>query len=119
MAQPPYKRQICSYDIVEVSAENYLLVEQQGEMYFCNARCLYLWAVQFVTSSHRPGEQKNLVVELLAPSGEHRRFLRFLALAQWSAANALQGDANPWRENGIKLAESLSDRNGAIESKRA
>jgi hypothetical protein len=104
MTQPAHKRRICSYDMVEVSAESFLLVEEQGEMYFCNARCLGLWAVHFVTNPHRPEEQKNLaVVELSAPSGERRRFAHFLAVAQWSAANALQGDANPWLENGTKL----------------
>jgi hypothetical protein len=55
--------------MVEVSAESYLLVEEQGEMYFCNARCLCLWAVHFVTNLHCSEEQKNLAVELLAPSG--------------------------------------------------
>jgi hypothetical protein len=61
-------------------------------------------AWHFVTNPHRPEEQKNLaVVELSAPSGERRRFAHFLAVAQWSAANALQGDANPWLENGTKL----------------
>jgi hypothetical protein len=60
--------------------------------------------MHFVTNPHRPEEQKNLaVVELSAPSGERRRFAHFLAVAQWSAANALQGDANPWLENGTKL----------------
>jgi hypothetical protein len=34
--------------MVEVSAESYLLVEEQVEMYFCNARRLCLWAVHFV-----------------------------------------------------------------------
>jgi len=90
--------------MAEVPPEGYVLAEEQGEMYFCNARCLCLWAVHFVTNPHRPEEQKNLaVVELSAPSGERRRFAHFLAVAQWSAANALQGDANPWLENGTKL----------------
>lgn len=86
-----------------MSEESYLLLEEQGEMYFCNARCLCLWAVQFVTSPHRPEEQKNVAVVLTAPSGERRRFDHFLALAQWSAANALQGDTNSWHENGVRL----------------
>jgi len=41
---------------VTVSAQSYLLVEEQGEMYFCNARYLCLWAVHFVTCPHRPEE---------------------------------------------------------------
>jgi hypothetical protein len=104
MTQPARKRRICSYDMMEVPVDSYMLVEEQGEMYFCNARCLCLWAVQFVTSPHRPDEQKNLAVDLTAPSGERRQFADVLALAQWSAANALQGAANPWHENGITLA---------------
>jgi hypothetical protein len=41
--------------------------------------------------------------ELTMPSGERRNFTDFIEAAQWSAANALQGDSNPWRENGIKV----------------
>ena len=33
MTQFIHKRRICSYDMVEVSAESYLLVEEQGRMY--------------------------------------------------------------------------------------
>jgi len=44
------KRRVCSFDMAEVSPEGYVLAEEQGEMYFCNARCLCLWAVHFVTN---------------------------------------------------------------------
>lgn len=53
--------------MAEVSQEGYVLAEVQGEMYFCNARCLCLWAVHFVTSSHRPEEQKRIACELTMP----------------------------------------------------
>jgi beta-glucuronidase len=41
-----------------VPPEGYVLAEEQGEMYFCNARCLCLWAVHFVTNPRRSEEQK-------------------------------------------------------------
>jgi hypothetical protein len=72
-------------------------------MYFCNARCFCLWSVQFLTNPHRPDEQKALAFEMSTPSGERRRFANLLEVAQWSSANALKGDTNPWLENGIKL----------------
>ena len=103
MTQPAHKRRICSYDMAEVPPEGYVLAEEQGEMYFCNARCLCLWAVHFVTNPRRSEEQKRIACELTMPSGERRKFTDFIEAAQWSAANALQGDSNPWRQNGIKV----------------
>src|ERR1700738_2676506 len=90
MTQHAHKRRICSYDMVEVPPEGYVLAEEQGEMYFCNARCLCLWAVHFVTNPRRSEEQKRIACELTMPSGERRRFTDFIEAAQWSAANALQ-----------------------------
>jgi hypothetical protein len=43
--------------MAEVPPEGYVLAEEQGEMYFCSARCLCLWAVHFVTNP--PGAPKN------------------------------------------------------------
>jgi hypothetical protein len=37
------------------------------------------------------------------PSGERRRFTDFIEAAQWSTANALQGDSNPWHKNGTTV----------------
>jgi hypothetical protein len=74
-------------------------------MYFCTARCLCLWAVQFVTNPRRPKEQKKIPCELAMPSGERRRFADFIEAAQWSAANALMGDTNPWFTNGTKISD--------------
>jgi hypothetical protein len=89
--------------MTEVTPQGYVLVEDQGEMYFCNARCLCLWAMHFVTNPRRSEEQKKISCERTMPSGEQRRFANFIEAAQWSAANALQGDSNPWYRNGIKL----------------
>jgi len=100
MMQPAGKRRVCSFDMAEVTPQGYLLAEEQGEMYFCNARCLCLWAVYFVTNPRRTEEQKKIACDLTMPSGERRRFADFIEAAQWSAANALQGDSNPWLANG-------------------
>jgi hypothetical protein len=89
--------------MVEVPPDGYVLAEEQGEMYFCNARCLCLWAVQFVLNPRRSEEQKRTACELTMPSGERRRFADFIEAAQWSAANALMGDANPWLTNGTPI----------------
>lgn len=96
MTQAASKRRVCSFDMAEVTPQGYVLAEEQGEMYFCNARWLCLWAVHFVTNPQRSEEQKKITCELTLPSGERRRFADFREAAQWSAANALQGKFNPW-----------------------
>jgi hypothetical protein len=97
------KRRVCSFDMADVPPDGYVLSEEQGEMYFCNARCLCLWAVHFVTNPRRSEEQKRTACELTMPSGERRSFADFIEAAQWSAANALMGDANPWLTNGTLI----------------
>ena len=99
------KRRVCSFDMAEVPPQAYLLAEEQGSMYFCNARCFCLWAVQFVTHPRRIEEQKRVACELTTPFGERRRFADFVEAAQWSAANALQGQSNPWLANGSAIPE--------------
>jgi hypothetical protein len=74
-------------------------------MYFCNARCLCLWAMHFVTNPRRSEEQKRVACELTMPSGERRKFTDFIEATQWSAANTLQGYSNPWRTNGGHLTK--------------
>jgi hypothetical protein len=103
MNQITPKRRLCSYDMVEVAAEAYVLAEEQGHMYFCDARCLCLWAVHFVTNPRRSEEQKRIACEMTTPSGERRKFTDFIEAAQWSAANALEGASNPWLDNGTPL----------------
>jgi hypothetical protein len=107
MTEPANKRRVCSFDMAEVSLEGYLLAEEQGEMSFCNALCLCLWAVHFVTNPRRSEEQKKIACELTMPSGERRRFADFIEAAQWSAANALRSDSNPWLANGTTVAERI------------
>jgi hypothetical protein len=48
-------------------------------------------------------EQKRIACELTMPSGERRKFMHFIEAAQWSAANALGGDTNPWFAKGAPV----------------
>ena len=41
----PNKRRVCSFDMAEVPSGGYVLADAEGEMYFCNSRCLCLWSV--------------------------------------------------------------------------
>lgn len=96
------KRRICSYDIVEVPQDCYVLREEGGEMYFCNPRCLFLWAGTFVTK-HTPADSKiSTAFEMNEPSGQIRHFESLVSVAQWAAANALDGSGTVWFENGRK-----------------
>jgi len=89
MSQSASKRRICSYDMVEVRPDGYLLTETEGEMYFCNARCLCVWAVQLATRPNLADGRKLPGVQLTQPTGEQRAFADVEELAKWSVANAL------------------------------
>ena len=39
------KRRICSYDLAAVPEDGYIVTDDGGEIYLCNARCLCIWAV--------------------------------------------------------------------------
>jgi hypothetical protein len=58
MSQSASKRRICSYDMLEVRPDGYTLTETEGEMYFCNARCLCIWAVQLATRPNLTDNRK-------------------------------------------------------------
>jgi hypothetical protein len=58
MTQPSRKRQICSYDLSEVSTEIYVLVEEQGEMCFLQCTLPLSLAVQYRTNPYYPDQQK-------------------------------------------------------------
>jgi hypothetical protein len=45
-------RRICSYDMFEVSRDAYTVTEEEQEIYLCNPRCLWLWAVLRATRGH-------------------------------------------------------------------
>ena len=92
MSQSASKRRICSYDMLEVRPDGYALTETEGEMYFCNARCLCIWAVQLATRPNLPEDRKLPAVQLTQPNGEQRTFADVAELAKWSVANALDVD---------------------------
>ena len=58
------KRRICSYHMLEVRPDGYTLTETEGEMYFCNARCLCIWAVQLATHANLADGRKLPGVQL-------------------------------------------------------
>jgi hypothetical protein len=97
------KRRICSYDIVEVPQDCYVLREEGGEMFFCNPRCLFLWAGTFVTKLPTRDAKTSTVFEMKEPSGQTRQFESLLSVAQWAAANALEGSETAWFGNGRKV----------------
>ena len=94
------KRWICSCDMAEVPGDCYVLREEAGEMYFCNSRCLFLWAGTFVTKSNLPEDRLKVAFELTEPDGKVCSFVDFLHLAQWAAANALSGRKTVWYQIG-------------------
>ena len=83
------RRKICSYDMAEVPASSYRLRAADGEMYFCNNRCLCIWAITFATHPRRPEPDQVIPVDLLSPDGRDQHFPDVLALAKWAAANLL------------------------------
>jgi hypothetical protein len=101
-AENGMKRRICSYDIVEVPQDCYVLREEGGEMYFCTPRCLFLWAGTFVTKLSAPDRHNGTAFQMTEPSGQVRQFEGLLSVAQWAAANALEGSETAWFENGRK-----------------
>ncbi len=90
MAEQARKLRICSYDLAEVPADAYIVTDSGGEMYFCNARCLSIWAVEFATKPNRPPEQKSIVLNLTTPTAVQRQFAHVNELAHWALANALK-----------------------------
>ncbi len=89
MAPDTYKRRICSYDLAEVPADAYIVSDQGGQMYFCNAR-LAIWALDFATKPNRPQEQKSIAFDLTTPAGRRERFPNVQDLARWAVAHALR-----------------------------
>ena len=76
------------YLLVEDDNE-YTLTETEGEMYFCNARCLCIWAVQLATRPNLTDDRKLPGVQLTQATGEQRTLRMLGELAKWSVANAL------------------------------
>ena len=56
------KRRICSYDMAAVPEDGYIVTDEGGEIYLCNARCLCIWAVSLAT---KPGLSEELKLSLI------------------------------------------------------
>ncbi len=95
-------RRICSYDIVEVPANAYVLTDSGGDFYLCNERCLCLWAIQHATAT-RPNNLEGESFVMTSPAGERRKFANLRELAMWSSANALSPGKGAW----IKLGKPV------------
>lgn len=83
------KRRICSYDLAAVPEDGYVVTDDGGEIYLCNARCLCIWAVSVAT---RPGLSEELKARRLAlklPAGEDLVFETIIGLARWASSHAL------------------------------
>lgn len=106
--KPTRKRRTCSYDMMEVHAGCYELEDGSGPMYFCNGRCLGLWAATFATHPNRKETEDPVSLDLTTPGGECRRFDHVQLLAQWAVANLLDGNDNPWFKNGSIVSEKSS-----------
>ena len=89
MSQAASQRRICSHDMLEVRPDGYTLTEAEGEMYFCNSRCLCIWAVQLATRPNLADGRRLRGVQLTQPTGERRTFADVGELAKWSVANAV------------------------------
>jgi len=98
------KRQICSYDMLAVSSHSYTVSDAEGEMYFCNSRCLCLWAMMLVTKPNLPTDDREHRVVMTLPDGSKRSFDTLVELAQWSAANAIGKPDGEWLKNGREVS---------------
>jgi hypothetical protein len=68
------KRQICSYDMLAVPSRSYTVSDEEGEMYFCNSRCLCLWATMLVTKPKLPEGDGEQAFVMTLPDGKKRSF---------------------------------------------
>jgi hypothetical protein len=68
------KRRICSYDMAAVPEDSYMLKDDEGEIYLCNARCLCIWAVTLATKPGLSDDLKNRKSVLRGPTGEEVAF---------------------------------------------
>jgi hypothetical protein len=107
------KRRICSYDLAAVPEDGYVVTDEGGEIYLCNARCLCIWAVSLAT---KPGLSEELQVRkvvLKVPAGEELVFETIIGLARWASSHAL----------GVDVTSAGADESGRrplkVRSKRS
>ena len=63
-------RRICSYDRLAVPESSFVLKDNGGEMYFCNARCFGIWAILWATRPDLTEEQRAGEFLMTTPVGE-------------------------------------------------
>lgn len=81
------KRRICSYDLAAVPDDGYVVTDDGGEIYLCNARCLCIWAVSLATKPGLPEEVEARRLVLMVPTGSGvRDNHRTGAMGQFSCA---------------------------------
>jgi hypothetical protein len=83
------KRRICSYDLAAVPEDGYVVTDDGGEIYLCNARCLCIWAVSLATKPGLSEELKTRRLVLKVPAGEELVFETIAGLARWASSHAL------------------------------
>lgn len=80
---------ICTHDRRCVPPEHYTLEDHAGTIYFCDARCLCLWAVGIATKPGLTEEQRAIPCRMTTPDGISQDFGGIVDVAFWSTRNAL------------------------------
>jgi hypothetical protein len=75
------KRQICSYDMLAVPSRSYTVSDEEGERYFCNSRCLCLWAMMLVTKPKLPERDREQAFVMTLTDDKKRSFDTVVELA--------------------------------------
>ena len=83
------KRRICSYDLAGAPEDGYVVTDDGGEIYLCNARCLCIWAVSLATKPGLSEELKARRLVLKVPAGEELVFETIIGLARWASSHVL------------------------------
>src|ERR1017187_5909297 len=96
------KRRICSYDLAAVPEDGYIVTDDGGEIYLCNARCLCIWAVSLATKLGLSEEFKARKLVLKAGAGEELVFETIIGLARWASSHAL----------GMEVTSAEADESG-------
>jgi len=71
------------------SEDGYIVTDDGGEIYLCNARCLCIWAVSLATKPGLTEELKVRRLVLKVPAGEELVFETIIGLARWASSHAL------------------------------
>ena len=96
------KRRICSYDLAAVPEDGYVVTDDGGEIYLCNARCLCIWAVSLATKPGLSEERKIGRRVLKVPDGEELVFETITELARWASSHALVSRGTQIAENALR-----------------